>query len=95
MVKPFAAEAFGNRARGEVEAEGYRRCGAKVEVFEAGNGEAEVCESVVRGLEAREDGMVVVNPTLCVVVNIEQCRSGTADGNAVVQSKELHGGISL
>lgn len=41
--------------------------GTEVEVFEAGDGEAEVDEGVVGGIEAREDRVVVVYPALCVI----------------------------
>ena len=71
------------------------RRGAEVEVFEMGYGEAEVDEGVVGGVESREDWIVVVNPTLRVVVDIEHCRPGTADGYTVVQHEELDGGVRL
>ena len=54
----------------EVEVDGRRR--AEVEVFEAGDGEAEVDEGIVGGIEAREDRIVVVNPAHCVVVDIKE-----------------------
>lgn len=71
------------------------RRGTEVEVFEAGDGEAEIDEGVVGGIEAREDGVVVVNPMLGVVIYVEKGRTGAADGDAVVQDEELDGGVCL
>ena len=80
---------------GEVEMLVDGRGGVEVEVFEVGDGEAEVDELVVGGIEARENGVVVVNPVLGVVVDFEECRPGTADGDIFVQHKELDGGVCL
>ena len=67
----------------------------EVEVFEAGDGKAEVDELVVGGIEARKDGVVVVNPTLGFVVDIERGRAGAADAHLAVQDEELDGGVRL
>ena len=93
--KPLAAKAFGGGAGDEVEMEVDGRRGTEVEVFEAGDGEAEIDEGVVGGIEAREDGVVVVYPAFCVVVDIEEDGAGAADADAFVQDEELDGGISL
>ena len=69
--------------------------GTEVEVLEAGNGQTEVDEGVVGGVKARKNGVVVVDPTFRVVVDIERNRPGTADGDAVVQDEELDGGVRL
>lgn len=94
-LKSFPNKPRALLAGGKVEMLVDGRCWAEVVVFEVNDGEAEIDEGIVGGVETRENRVVNVNSTLCFIVNIKECCTRTTDGYTVVKRDELDRGVHL
>ena len=69
--EPLSDKSVAEIANHEVEMLEDGRCGCEVEIIHLGYGQAEIDELVVTAVKTGQDGIVVVDPSLYIILYVE------------------------